>query len=240
MGDVAAQTEASTKALNRAHYAAAAARYEASNPIVMREVQELCDHYDVGEKAVELDQILKRRNPETLEDDILGLWDHLANARSPGGMLLTKMREMVAGQYVGRVRPDKDVSVLVKKYKLDEEATTKLATILQSKSESDKMALIADVDAQLEVVARPSPKVMMMLKKLRDGVPLGEPSRRIEPGSYADKQQQRSRGNRSRSRTPKMRYDDERDDRKDRRREDRRRRSDSRESSRSRRRRRSR
>lgn len=154
------------------------------------EVQELRDHFGLDEGQVrELDYLLKLRK-ETFDDDIYGLWDNLRNAYNPGGMMSKLLRDMQEGRFVGKVKPDGQLQQLVKKFKLDDQAASKLAQIFSEKGGGQKDALLAQLDRHLEFSNKPSSRVMMLLKKLRDGDPLGEPSGRPAPGSYLDVIQQ--------------------------------------------------
>lgn len=149
------------------------------------EVQELADHFGLDERITKrLDDEMKSRN-DTFEGDLEALYDILETARNPPGLLSVKIKEMQDGVFVGRPKADKDVEEMRKKFKLDEQATNKLAEVLASRTENRK-EYVASIHRHLEVSNKPSAMVMMMLGKLRSGEPLGEPDRRAAPGSYAD------------------------------------------------------
>eukprot|EP00439_Symbiodinium_sp_Y106_P002921 s3049_g1.t1 len=74
--------------------------------------------------ARRLSDIMKNRQ-ETFVEDMERLYDVLERANSPAGLLVVKMREMEEGTFVG-----KDLAAVSKKYKLDEQAESKLADIL--------------------------------------------------------------------------------------------------------------
>merc|ERR1712190_267873 len=73
-------------------------------------------------------------------------------------------------------------------YKLDDQATRKLAEWIQNRTETRE----ADIDClhrHLETSNKPSARVMMMIGKLKSTdimAPLPEPDKRIAPGSYLD------------------------------------------------------
>eukprot|EP00930_Biecheleria_cincta_P037392 TRINITY_DN25661_c0_g1_i1.p1 TRINITY_DN25661_c0_g1~~TRINITY_DN25661_c0_g1_i1.p1 ORF type:complete len:639 (+),score=114.81 TRINITY_DN25661_c0_g1_i1:31-1917(+) len=171
---------------------------------VRPEVQELCEHFRIDERQMlELSCLIEKRI-ETWEDDLFGLWTHLRNAHNPGGMLRSKMQEMKTGQFVGRVKPAPDVAHLVKKFKLDDMCSHKIAEVLQLKIPEDKRKeVIEQLDKILESSNKPSSRAMMLLKDMRDGKPLGPPPPPA-PGSYADIQDQK-RTERSRSRRSQKR-----------------------------------
>merc|ERR1712194_67512 len=118
------------------------------------------------------------------------------------------MREIKAGTWVGRYKPDPDAEELVKKYKLDGIASAELARALQQKPPGKTNKQTCEhLDRWLQVSNQPSARVMQLLKKLRDGIPLGEPSKNPAPGSWLDWQNEKEKeakdkeANRSRSRS---------------------------------------
>jgi len=156
------------------------------------EVEELMDHYGLDERITKrLDDELKKRT-ETYEGDIAALWDILDTARNPSGLLAVKIQEMQAGTFIGKAKLEKDLAELVRKFKLDETAATKLAGVLMGRRERRKEDLEA-LDKRLETSNKPSAMVMMLLPRLRSGEPVGEPDRGPAPGSYADLREQRVR-----------------------------------------------
>merc|ERR1719476_764823 len=95
---------------------------------------------------------------------------------------MVKIREMQAGTFVGKPKPDKDVQELGDKYKLDESAIQRLTEVL-AKRENRKED-VEKLDRHLKASNKPSALVMMMLGKLRRGEDIGEPEYRAVPGSY--------------------------------------------------------
>merc|ERR1712039_892790 len=147
-----------------------------------------------------------KKREETFDGDMTALWDILETARVPAGLLSVKIKEMQEGTFIGQPKMDKDIKDMKKKYKLDDQATRKLAEVLQNR-EATRKEDVELIHKHLETSNKPSARVMMMLGKLRSGEPIGEPDRRIAPGSYLDRMEQererekeRDRKSRSRSR----------------------------------------
>jgi hypothetical protein len=156
------------------------------------EVQELADHFGLDERQTrDLDALLKNRK-DTFGDDVYGLWANLKNAHNPGAMCTVKMREMRDGSFVGRAKPSPEVRELQKKFKLDDQAMGQLAQIFGGTGDTKK-DMLDQLDRHLEVSNQPSSRVMMLLKKLRMGEPLGEPHKTPAPGSYLDKVHEKER-----------------------------------------------
>lgn len=160
-------------------------------PTIDPDVMELCDHFHIEERhARRLNDIMKGRQ-DTFESDMLKLWEKLEDARHPPGLLVVKMREMEEGTFVGKQAADKELIALSKKYKLDQEAESKLADILGRHPIEKRREYMLDIEKHLEVSNRPSAMVMMLLKKLGEGQPLGRPGPPA-PGSYLDRAQRDS------------------------------------------------
>uniref|UniRef100_A0A7S1RZM9 Uncharacterized protein n=1 Tax=Alexandrium catenella TaxID=2925 RepID=A0A7S1RZM9_ALECA len=187
-------------------YVQAAAIASSSIQGIDPDVQELADHFGLDERITkQLDNEMKNRQ-DTFEGDLLALWDILEHARSPPGLLSVKIKEMQAGTFVGQPTIDKDIKEFQKMYKLDDQATRKLAEVLHNRKETREQD-IELMHRHLETSNKPSARVMMMLGKLRSGEPLPEPDKRIAPGSYLDRKErekerdkEEARGARGRSR----------------------------------------
>merc|ERR1712232_1501595 len=95
---------------------------------------------------------------------------------------------MGEGTFIGQPKMDKDIKEMKKMYKLDDQATRKLAEVLQNR-EATRKEDIELIHRHLETSNKPSARVMMMLGKLRSGEPIGEPDKRIAPGRYMDRVQ---------------------------------------------------
>merc|ERR1719373_899912 len=98
------------------------------------------------------------------------------------------MREMEEGTFVGKAKADKDLAAMSKKFKLDDQAESKLADILARYDENKRKEYLVEIERHLEVSNRPSAMAMMLLRKLGEGAPLGRPGPPA-PGSYLDKVQ---------------------------------------------------
>merc|ERR1719150_294631 len=177
---------------------AKAASTPAALPSINPDVQELADHFGLDERITkQLDDEMKQR-ADTFEGDLVALWDILETARSPAGLLSVKIKEMQEGTFIGEPKMDKDIKEFKKKYNLDDQATRKLAEVLQNRAATRKED-IELIHRHLETSNKPSARVMMMLGKLRSGEPIGEPDKRIAPGSYLDRlEQERERKERDR------------------------------------------
>merc|ERR1719213_683926 len=108
-------------------------------------------------------------------------------------MLVSKIKEMEDGIFVGKTVPDAKLNELSKKYKLDKPAESKLSDVLAKYDKQRRAEYIAELDAHLATSARPSAMVMMFLNKLGTGQSLGKPGR-VAPGSYAARQQEEEKG----------------------------------------------
>jgi len=90
------------------------------------EIVELCDTYHVDEfHTKKLHDMLMER-PETMEADIIRLWNDLAEARNPNGLLNSFMKQMDEGTFVGQCEPDPEMMHLIRKFNLDAEAKKRL------------------------------------------------------------------------------------------------------------------
>merc|ERR1712039_503545 len=135
-----------------------------------------------------------KKREETFDGDMTALWDILETARVPAGLLSVKIKEMQEETFIGQPKMDKDIKDMKKMYKLDDQATRKLAEVLQNR-EATRKEDIELIHRHLETSNKPSARVMMMLGKLRSGEPLGEPDKRIAPGSYLDRVEQEKEKN---------------------------------------------
>mmetsp|Transcript_21244 Transcript_21244/g.26202 ORF Transcript_21244/g.26202 Transcript_21244/m.26202 type:complete len:295 (+) Transcript_21244:32-916(+) len=166
------------------------------------DVFELCDYFHIEERhARRLNDIMKNRQ-ETFVADMERLYDVLERANSPAGLLVVKMREMEEGTFVGKVKADKDLAAVSKKYKLDEQAESKLADILARYDDARRKEYLIEIERHLEVSNRPSAMAMLLLRKLGEGQSLGKPGP-AAPGSYLDNAQRAARGEPTRSGRPR-------------------------------------
>merc|ERR1719498_634668 len=108
-------------------------------------------------------------------------------------MIVSKIKEMEDGIFVGKTIPDAELAEMSKKYKLDKPAESKLSDVLAKYDKERRREYMEELDAHLATSARPSAMVMMFLKKLGTGQSLGKPGK-VAPGSWAAQQQQDRRG----------------------------------------------
>lgn len=93
------------------------------------DVQELGDYYNIEDRWIKrLNETMKKRK-DTKEQDLAKLYEVLERARSPTGLLTVKIGEMESGQFVGKIKPDKDVERLARKFKLDEHVKSRLTEL---------------------------------------------------------------------------------------------------------------
>merc|ERR1719454_1875294 len=152
------------------------------------DIVELFDHFQIDSRHLDRFCRSMEKRQETFEGDMLKIWELCEQARSPEGMLVSKIKEMEDGIFVGKTVPDKELLAISKKFKLDKEAETKLCDVLAKYDKERRREYMEEVEAHLAVSARPSAMVMMSLKKLGTGQSLGKPGR-VAPGSYLDRQQ---------------------------------------------------
>merc|ERR1719247_3569366 len=160
------------------------------------DIVELFDHFQIDTRHLERFCRSMEKRPETFEGDMLKIWELCEQARSPEGMLVSKIKEMEDGIFVGKTVPDETLMNMSKKYKLDKPAESKLSDVLAKYDKERRREYLEDLDAHLATSSRPSAMVMMFLKKLGTGQPLGKPGK-AAPGSYAFKQQEDQKKGRS-------------------------------------------
>merc|ERR1719259_583685 len=95
---------------------------------------------------------------------------------------MVKIREMQAGTFVGKPKPDREIQEMSKKYRLDDSAAQRLAEVMAKRD--NRKEDLEKLDKHLRVSNKPSALVMMMLGKLRKGEDIGEPEFKPAPGSY--------------------------------------------------------
>merc|ERR1719506_3128580 len=159
------------------------------------DIVELFDHFQIDSRHLDRFCRSMEKRQETFEGDMLKVWELCEQARSPEGMLVSKIKEMEDGIFVGKTVPDQELTSFSKKYKLDKPAESKLSDVLAKYDKERRKEYMEELDAHLATSARPSAMVMMFLKKLGTGQSLGKPGR-VAPGSYAAKQQEESRDRR--------------------------------------------
>merc|ERR1719382_2141342 len=94
------------------------------------DVQELGDYYNIEDRWIKrLNETMKKRK-DAKEQDLAKLYEVLERARSPTGLLTVKIGEMESGQFVGKIKPDKDVERLARKFRLDEHVKSRLTELV--------------------------------------------------------------------------------------------------------------
>lgn len=161
------------------------------------EIQELCEHFGItGEHVDRLRRLLRKRMEKNgragFESDLAKLWEVMELARRPDSMLIVKMREMETGVFVGKTKPSGALLELVKKYRLDEEASSKLAEVLALRQETIDEDL-RQIEKHLAVSGKPSAAAMMLLPKLRAAGPLEDPRQPPAQGSFAERDRDKDR-----------------------------------------------
>merc|ERR1719499_84211 len=185
------------------------------------DIVELFDHFHIDPRHLSRFSGLMDKRQETFAGDMLKLWELLEQARSPEGMLVSKMREMETGTFIGKTVPDEMLIAVSKKFRLDAPAEAKLSDVLAKYDPERRKEYMKEVEKHLETSAKPSATVMMLLKKLGEGLPLGKPGPPA-PGCYLDRQKRdnddrrRPRDKDYRPRSPGARDKDRDRDRRDR------------------------
>jgi len=169
------------------------------------EIMEMACHFNLDDRSTRaLDQQMKTRK-KSFTEDMEALWEILGGARNPSGLLMVKVREMQEGVFRGFSTPEKDVADFARKWKLDAHASAKLAEVLAKRNDpKEDMIKLAK---HLERSNKPSALMMLMLKDLRMGKAVPEPTHAAAMGSAAhrreledQKKKDERRRNRSRSR----------------------------------------
>jgi hypothetical protein len=152
---------------------AADAYDQAKTASVAPEVAELCEHLGIDERACKaLDQEMKKRKA-TFKEDLEALWIGLEGASNPSGMLMLKVKDMMAGTFRGMSALDVKIQDFAKKYKLDAQAAVKLAEVMANRDDNE--GDMEKIGKHLERSNKPSALMMQMLKGLREGQPVKEP-----------------------------------------------------------------
>merc|ERR1719373_1335552 len=119
------------------------------------DVRELGDYFNIEDRWIKrLNETMKKRR-DTKEQDIAKLYEVLERARSPTGLLTVKIGEMECGQFVGKIKPDKDVERLARKFKLDDHVTSRLTEVVVRRRGSKEEDL-ERIEQHLRYCKRPS------------------------------------------------------------------------------------
>jgi len=137
------------------------------------DVRELGDYFNIEERwVVRLNEAMKKRQ-ETKAQDVEKLYEVLEKARSPTGLLTVQIGKMECGQFVGKVKPDKDVERMARKFKLDDHVTSRLTELKvwrQRNGEEDRaMKDLERVEFHLRFAKRPNALCTLLVGKLLEG-----------------------------------------------------------------------
>merc|ERR1719247_288625 len=125
------------------------------------DIVELFDHFQIDTRHLDRFCRSMEKRHDTFEGDMLKIWELCEQARSPEGMLVSKIKEMEDGIFVGKTVPDKELLELCKKYKLDKPAETKLCDVLAKYDKAKRREYMDELEGHLETSSRPSAMVMM-------------------------------------------------------------------------------
>lgn len=177
------------------------------------DIQELCDHFKMDrEVASRMNTVMKRWRMNTWDDDIKKLYEVCEQCKGhPAGLVMKKLTDMANGLFVSKIKKDKDIEALAKKYKLDDMAKTKLTEAMQPREETKEEDLIM-IEKHLKTARNPSMLTMSLLRYIHKEEPLPEPRsgglerERGDRGSRDDRKKSRERSrDRSRDRRRKSR-----------------------------------
>merc|ERR1719330_2110591 len=132
------------------------------------EVRELGDYFNIEDRWIKRLNEAMRKRKDTKEQDLAKLYEVLDRARSPTGLLTVKIGEMESGQFVGKVKPDKDVERLARKFKLDEHVSSRLTELVVRRRNSKEDDL-DKIEQHLRYCKRPSAMATLLAGKLLEG-----------------------------------------------------------------------
>merc|ERR1719321_669502 len=113
------------------------------------DIVELFDHFQIDTRHLERFCRSMEKRELTFEGDMLKIWELCEQARSPEGMLVSKIKEMEDGIFVGKTVPDAELNALSKKYKLDKPAETKLCDVLAKYDKERRREYMEELDQHL-------------------------------------------------------------------------------------------
>merc|ERR1719336_226594 len=132
------------------------------------EVRELGDYFNIEDRWIKRLNETMRKRMDTKEQDLAKLYEVLERARSPTGLLTVKIGEMECGQFVGKIKPDKDVERLVRKFKIDDYVASRL-TELVVRRKASKEEDLERIEQHLRYCKRPSAMATLLAGKLLEG-----------------------------------------------------------------------
>merc|ERR1719217_870941 len=118
------------------------------------DIQEFCDRFSIEARMAKLLNEELNKRPDTWEGDLLALYEIIENARVPGGLLMVKIKEMQNGTFVGKPKPDEKILNMAKKFKLDDEAISRLAEVFAKHPNRDDG--LGKLERHMEVSNKPS------------------------------------------------------------------------------------
>merc|ERR1740121_2251085 len=132
------------------------------------EVRELGDYFNIEDRWIKRLNETMRKRMDTKEQDLAKLYEVLERARSPTGLLTVKIGEMECGQFVGKIKPDKDVERLAKKFKLDEHVKSRL-TELTVRRKTTREQDLDRFEQHLSYCKNPNAMATLLAGKLLEG-----------------------------------------------------------------------
>jgi len=140
---------------------------------ILPEVQELCDYFNIEERWIKRLNETMRKRRDTLTEDIEKLYETLETARSPTGLLTVKIGEMESGRFIGKVKPDKDVERIARKFKLDDHVASRLTELTfrrKKDGEGERGARdLSIIEQHLRHCKRPNALATLLAGKLLEG-----------------------------------------------------------------------
>lgn len=132
------------------------------------DVRKLGDHFNIEDRwLVRLDELMRRRK-DTKDQDLAKLYEVLEQARSPTGLLVAKLGEMECGQFVGKVKPDRNIERLATRYNLDTRVVSRL-TELRVRRKKSQTEDFNRLEQHLSLCKRPSATATLLIGKVLEG-----------------------------------------------------------------------
>merc|ERR1719329_1552231 len=132
------------------------------------DVRELGDYFSIEERwVVRLNEEIHKRG-QTKEEDLAKLYEVLETARSPTGLLTVKIGEMASGRFIGKIKHDKEVERIAKKFRLDDPVKSRL-TELTVRLKDNKEELLDRLEQHLSYCKQPNAIATILCGKLLEG-----------------------------------------------------------------------
>ncbi|CAE7211131.1 unnamed protein product, partial [Symbiodinium pilosum] len=137
------------------------------------DIRELGDYFNIEERwVVRLNEAMKKRQ-DTKTVDIEKLYEVLEKARSPTGLLTVQIGKMECGQFVGKIKPDKDVERMARKFKLDDPVTSRLTELKvwrKRNGQEDRATKdLERIEYHLRFAKRPNALCTLLVARLLEG-----------------------------------------------------------------------